>query len=75
LVKFLKFMGVPFYIAMVLSLGFLVLLLVGCSTTNVVVGTPATVNVYRDSVEIKTTEPRTKITVRNGDNPYLKEMK
>ncbi len=75
MVKFLKFMGVPFYICIGLSLVFLVLLLTGCSTTNVVVGTPATVNVYRDSVEIKTTEPRTKITVRNGDNPYLKEMK
>ena len=70
MIKFFKFLGFPFYIAMALSLGFLVLLLTGCSTTNVVVGTPSTITIDRGSVEIKTTEPKTKITVLDKNNPY-----
>ena len=48
----------------------LLVLLTGCSTTNVVVGTPATVVIDRGILEIKTSEPKTKITVRDKSNPY-----
>jgi len=48
----------------------LLVLLAGCSTTNVIIGTPASVTVERGVVEIKTLEPKTKITVRDKNNPY-----
>lgn len=48
----------------------LLCLLTGCTTTNVVVGTPAVVTIDRGNVEIKTSEPKTKITVRDKSNPY-----
>jgi hypothetical protein len=59
-----------------LLLGILCLILIGCSTTNVIVGTPATIDISPSgsvSVYVKTPESKTKISVRNKDNPYAND--
>jgi hypothetical protein len=61
---------------MKIVLGFLCVMLAGCSTTNVVVGTPATIDISPSgsvSVYIKTPESKTKISVRNKENPYAND--